>query len=754
MLGIERFDPYSLLDRLKLAKPLSYPSKVNADPSSLLSQIIEEMHAYEKAKYPSPPYDYQRVEIDLGGNRVTAIYTKYDGARLTEAQLADIEINAAKLRQLSLLAGVTNALLFSDHYLEVDRIKKANLFSIINQFVKKIKSKKSRTSDDMNIFVDELIRAIQLETGQPYQSILRKVRLAERYFIADYQPAIFVNETNEHGEVTTQLDVLLKNPLTQAQKKEFVKIHADHKPGWFLRLPRWERDWLLQRVLKLLADTPKWQAFASLYQSSAMSHIPGIQNIRRSVLIKKGRIISDSVKSGTHVPYEMPKSDCELQTNENADQVLSIMSSLAEENMNRMWPNIAIKPLLYVQSILSDTFAGGQDNRLANSQRNAVIAKSYLHSDSIVEAGNDPVNLLRIFAAESGFFSKNFSGRWKHTLRILQYAAKFIALAEDGVLTKEQANKLKQIKMFKAELELMHRNAQFTGLTRNFNAYKVVFTRLLVESMGGMVSTNCKSGKDRTGYDDLYGQAILIYLERYGVLPRYDEQGDNRRQFIEIFRRLFDARKLQALAANNTPGSFGLKDSARMLCRDIAEALGKSYQQSNALADMNKPSILKRDELKEAKELNAFSHPTEALIVKEVVARGNETNLLTKVERIKQACSGWRATEHYQTSKNKLASVVFSKKISPDVKVGFELLKNQIVTRDTEPLAYEAVIKSFFAVHPLNKRALLTAANLEIAEKIYQICKNMGAVNCRIKLLSGEDYCPAVAAMPFKSSLK
>ncbi|MHB1222072.1 MAG: hypothetical protein ACYC0J_08750, partial [Gammaproteobacteria bacterium] len=737
MFGVEQLNPLSLLDMLKLGVPAPRWSSA----SSLLNQIIEEMHHYEQAKYPNPPNEYKRVEISANGKKINAIYTKYNGTPLTDAQFIEAEVSAIKLRQLSLLAGVTNALLFSNQYLQVDAVKRANLFSLIHHFMKKIKAKKSFIEDDVNIFVDELVRCIQIETHQDYKVVLRQVRLAERYFVADYQPTIFVNETTEHGEVTTQLNISLKNPLTQAQKKELVKIHTDNKPAWFERLSLWERDWLIQRVPSLLSNQIQWEAFESLYQSSAMSHIPGVQNIRRSFIVKGERVISDSIKSGTYVPYKMPEIDRESQTNENADQVLDVMAVLAHENFNRAWPGISIKPLLYFQSILSDTVGGGQDNQLANIQKNAVSNKSYLHADFIVVTGNDPVNFLRLFAAESGFFSKEVSGRWDHNIRILQYANKFVSLASKCNLDQEQERKLKLIKMLKAELELMHRKTQFTGLARNFNAYKVAYTELLVEAMGGMVSTNCKSGKDRTGFDDLYRQAILIYTERYGMLPRYDDQGDNRQQFINIFVPLFNSNKLQELAAGNTPGSFGLKDSARMLCRDIVGVLGKSYQQSNQLADMNKPMILKRDELKESDELNAIAYrKSKAVMVKEDVASGKESNLLTKVDRIKKICVNWRATERYHGTKNQLSSVVFSKQIRPNIKVGFEVLQNEITTKDTDPIVYEAMIRTFFAIHPLNKKTLLTAANREVAEKIYEICESLGALAFRVNLLSGEKY--------------
>ena len=130
----------------------------------------------------------------------------------------------------------------------------------------------------------------------------------------------------------------------------------------------------------------------------------------------------------------------------------------------------------------------------------------------------------------------------------------------------------------------------------NFPAMKAALSEILVEAMGGAVSTNCKSGKDRTGFDELYRSSMLLYFKKYGKLPSvYDPKNDpkndsknNRKNFVDIFVQLFNTMKTQEGAATNTPGSFGLKDSAQMLCSDIVMALGDSYKNSNKRADLNK----------------------------------------------------------------------------------------------------------------------------------------------------------------------
>ncbi|MFJ1267498.1 hypothetical protein ACD661_02885 [Legionella lytica] len=593
-----------------------------------LDFVANKMKEYEEKKYPSPLYTHNKQPLALDGKHKDVTHVTYNGAAVNEPKyLSTFEDNSLIVRKLSVIAGILNALEFAnidDRFLGISN--EGQLKSILELLGEQLNIGGLLFPDKTNMdsFINQLVTLIAAKTNSTPKQIIGDIRTAERYFVADYKrDQILISEIKIDSERSVfQVDEYLGNQLTEAQKKEFVSIHVlpkDNRPLWFRGLSSWEQTWLLKQVPATLEES--WMDFESLSQSSAMSHIPGIQNARMNSLVtfdgKEYTLLSRSLKTGTMVPYELhvTKKDRGFYIKQTAEQVLGYLSQEVTLDSEQIWAGLDAngrpRPLVFVQSLLSDTMidrlVATADTRLTREQRRAIqeISLSGTFPDVTIVTGNDPMNFLRFGDALSGGLSKKFN-RWAHTDSIITYAKQFIAYLElqqsKNTLNTEQAARFILIKAAQQEI-INLRNDNFTGQSgeRNFVAFKAAYTSILVESMGGIVSTNCKSGKDRTGVEELYKNAMIYYYSIYGVLPKFDDQGVARKNFVDIFVLLFNSMKAQEAAAGNTPGSLGLKLDPTMLCLDIRAALKTTCDLSLTLANLNKPPLFIESETRSGK---------------------------------------------------------------------------------------------------------------------------------------------------------
>lgn len=574
---------------------------------SLLDQIKNEMRRQEVLKYPNPPYQCKLVPVAAGHINMLATYVYYDGSKLTDYQYDQMRTHSIVLRKLSILAGVVNAMHFSKTFLTNNTAQRAKLESRFMRLYIEAKKIPSRDeSSEMDEFIDTLRREIEGFTGKSEPEIIRQIRNAERYFVAEYnRNHILVNETVYQDKAIVQIDIPFRNNITDEQKKNLMLIHNEEKsrPGWFRSLPVWEQEWFFIHVPRSMNDD--WSGFISLFKSSAMPHMPGVNNGRVNYLLEKSDndnyvIMSTSIKIGSMVAYEEPAGSMTEETRLTAVQVMNQLLSQAKLLFDDAWKGINfppdIKPTIFISGLLSDTIGSSFDEKLMQIQKDVVqnLARNYNNANIIT--GNDPVNILRIAAVEGG--------RWHHTRQIIIQAQKLLHFFDSCKLelSADQRDRLELIRSARKELLVLSEMSNIPRIDRNMSAFKAAYTEILVEAMGGVVSTNCKSGKDRTGLDELYRHAMLLYFKRYKKLPGFTDSRQERQSFIEIFMTLFNSMKAQESAAANTPGSFGLNDKAKMLCGDLAVALGASYKCSGQRANMNKPTKFKKDEKVKDKE--------------------------------------------------------------------------------------------------------------------------------------------------------
>lgn len=586
---------------------------LSAQVQVLRKKIME----YEKKKYPARLYTYHREVAKVDGVKKDIIHVHYLGGDPTEEESLET-INAGIIvRKLNLISTVLYALDKLPSCFVMTNAKKAalekQLFAMVSDITdpgKALERGKNLTpAEEMDDFISQMITTINesLEPSVDHNEILRKIRNAERYFVAqNNKQRILVYESEINEQSLFQVDIPFGNKLSRDQKIEFTKIHRANadQPSWFKQLPEWEKVWFRQNVPQAIDGD--WTEFESLFQSSAMQHIPGLKNARYNHLVSikddEVTVLSKNFKTGTMVPYEMPLSFDELvdATKKTARQALGALRESVQENFEQVWGKMeGLKPLILVQSLLSDTTMGGSDNTLTKAQQRAIESIKHEFVDVHIVTGNEPENFLRLFARQD-------AKRWEYADQVIAYAHHFKEAIAGKDLTPEQIKRVLMIELALAELEKLTELISFTTPSdiitwRNYEAFKVAYISLLTEAMGGMVSTNCKSGKDRTGLDEIYRHAMTVYFEQYHELPSFSDSGENRQRFIDIFVALFNTMKSHEAAAANTPGSFGLKDDAKMLCKDISEALGSAYTLSNKRAAINKPPLFTADEAKQTK---------------------------------------------------------------------------------------------------------------------------------------------------------
>lgn len=443
--------------------------------------------------------------------------------------------------------------------------------------------------------------------------------------------------------------------LTQELKNEFSAIYDTPPPYWFSVLSEWEKEWLKERIPDPATKTMTFAAyeaaldqFATIFQSSAMENLPGIKNARTNYLIMKNdrgqfEIVSQSMKSSSFVPYEVPddqtsSSECLRLTCLNAEQVLREAEKQAEQRFNSKWGNLFEegesfpKPLILIETLLSDIATiAKSDLKLANLQNEAIdslIENNKLRSCDLFRLGDPTNNLGKAVEVQSlvlpqSIFAKRqspHSQRWKKIEELLLYAFRFRSMieakAQSQKLTPSQKRDLAILNEAILSLQRLETKRSFTS-SMNKRALKAAYTEILVEAMGGMVVSHCKSGKDRTGLDEIEKHALHIYQIRHGKLldpnvifdTKHPEYTATREKYTQIMLELLISQKIQVAAGRNALGSDGIKDneSSGILHTEVRKKGGQellSYEDASA----NKPPSFKKAEkdAKEARELLAM----------------------------------------------------------------------------------------------------------------------------------------------------
>lgn len=556
-------------------------------------QLIDKL---QLAKYPHPPFTCNQQIIEINDKKIPVTYIKAEGQiHLDDKQLHQVKVTSLLLRKVALAATLeAYATQHVENSVQLQAIRD-QLEKLVNKEIEK--ATKQATSSDVkldayketNEFINDLGNILNNNTQlKNHGEAVRKIKNYERYVLSEMNAGrVIINEstltTDKGTKNIIQMDIPLDAPLTKAQKDEYLRILSDNKPEWFKKLTPEEQGWYQERV-KRANDSPPdgWNNFAQkVYSTSAMQQSLELKNARKNYFFIDNKLQSESTKNATLNPIEVIKEERRALTLQNAEQLIETQIQTAQSHFRAHWGLSPEKPLpgkimIASQSLLSPLL-GKADDKMIEAQKEAIehYAKDNKYKDYQIVFGNDAVNIFR----------KLQTINWDYTEKVITYSKDLkTKLQDSGVKSDHPQLKL----MNEAIRQLDELKNSPNKSDRNKAAFKTALTSILIEASGGSVSTNCKSGKDRTGLEELYHHAMLTYYTMYDKLPGYNDGPQDRQKFIKIYTHLFNTLKIHESASGNTIGAFGIKDSAKMLCSDIAKALGANYTTSNSRANINK----------------------------------------------------------------------------------------------------------------------------------------------------------------------
>lgn len=641
------------------------------EAQSILRRMVQNLSVLERLQYLSPPWKFDRILAQTAEekNIVRIEYNTANSNALSDLHKQTFTKYSLAIRKLSILCGILTLLEYPGYLtydLKSKQAIKNDIAKLANEIAKNAHNTIKDPKGEIDNFTVELVKNIAKTSCIRKKDATRQIREAERYFIADYnQNNVLMVIIPYNNEQIIQLDVGLNHQLTEKQKQDYMQIHnQNNEPGWFKPLSSAEQAWYLKRIPKQLKPPREWHAFERLFKSSAMQHTPGIANARVNYLMCRDhegniQILSKSIKTASPVTYEMPPEEVKTHARRNTEQLIQIAKHIAQDNFNVLWGDffrkkkIEIKIPILFQSLLSaeiKKFNIGfieADQVLIDHQRLALVgvtldnAYEMMYHNSGTNAFALPeqrkkkeieedaeLKKLLVFShcfifnvlsalSEKSVVQSNVFCLFHHATQCIDVSFLHTIISQINTIepfTEKQKYSLKTIVLAVNELKKLSTTKAQMG--RNKAEYLIALKKILVEAMGGVVTNNCKSGKDRTGQSELYQNALtLVALANDGQFPSYADKSALRKQFCEILADLNMSTKHYKAAELNTLGSLGTKASSIAMIIDdeviITGDFSRFYGTFCRLATMNKPTIFVDDEARKAEELKRVEEKLE-----------------------------------------------------------------------------------------------------------------------------------------------
>jgi len=394
----------------------------------------------------------------------------------------------------------------------------------------------------------------------------------------------------------------IKPHLTELQKGMLIQIHNSSIPDWVKTLRNWEQKYLKTIIPERIDGD--WSGYEKVLPAT-LRRIPGLSNAtQRSFVFTDAQgstITKQGYRQGVPTAYAMPAIHYQTSAKENIRQMLEAIKSNVKQDFEDYWEltsgsrlqspvlllgllthkehGNALQKLIDTEILYSGVTLSGEENNTQRTQdkSTAIDSLQNSYSDITLLDLNIGVNIGRGWV--TGVPLDNFIANVERILAVIR-------------TEKPPLSQLLQTRATEADAAisaLKIHNGKTLKSGRNKDLFSAALCHYVTEKIGGSVITNCKSAKDRTGLEIIMADAIDIYVRIYGECPQYDENDTvKRKQFLDIFKAIFDSQHHQLIANDNSPGSQGIKDEG-MLDEDIIESLGKNYTLGKKIADLNKP---------------------------------------------------------------------------------------------------------------------------------------------------------------------
>lgn len=577
--------PEEILEIIRNKKEYKHEPITSKQSFEPLKKLEEKIDQLEKLKYPSPPYTCERFLTSINGEKRPVTYVTYHPEltpKDTQTQL-NIMANIAYLVRIETLAAST---LYSLQFWvpAPEKEKQEDIANLLNLLIKKqekiIEENKTDSIDTYqktHKFILEAAKLLAENLNISEKIALKHIKTFERYYLSQKQQPILVTEIIKGAKKNIQMDIVRGNTLTTKQQEEYLKINDKNKPKWFNKLSIPEQEWYKLQISN--------GNLKNLNFTSEMQQGSGLKNFRDHYLFSdiKDKItcLSKNTRLATIVPmYIKDTKERKSHSELNAEQLLDHLAKKSRKNIQEKWgKDTMIKPTVYVHSLLSPLrfdLKLGPDTKMTEMQLNALnkMRKNEKYSDINIVVGNDPLNFLRFLSAKNQ--------GWNATDKLIEQAN--IIFKDVISPTEQQTKNIMLMKATIAQLENL-KGLPFSNKS-NRRVWKAALEEILVEAMGGEVSANCKSGKDRTGLLEIIKNAMVLHYQTHEKLPAFPATDD----FLTIFKELYESCKIHESAALNAPGAFGIKDkkASKVLDKVLFTILGLSYSASDSRANLNK----------------------------------------------------------------------------------------------------------------------------------------------------------------------
>lgn len=501
-----------------------------------------------------------------------------------------------------------------------------------------------------------LLSAIAKHTDKSVKELSVYLDIAESLYTWDTrkkQTTCTISTITAAGKTLTyiQINEPIHN-LTKDQVEEYLKIYTAASSEWFKELPEFAQEYFKAKFSDFKSFAGK-----SLNQStiddfnklaatipSNLRYNPGVANFMKhtcEIYDVDGNLISSSSSFSSSTPAPIKVKDRATQ------------KQLTLQNIEQYATQLQPKQPLLVQSLLSPLF-GDTIWQKFTSENTTLYTE--LNEDAVTELERSkkrtgsvlytilPINNFRKYPISRNNDNKKLTAIVKLIKLFLEHenltlANKFPAhffdvinidsfkvgdknahlltrlvtecskiskglkqQLESAVNPAEKKTISDQILLYQSLIALIELNAagKYKDFNRDENMFRSTLELILMDKLGGIGATSCKSGKDRAGLVELLFDVIGVYFYIYGEIPRPDDfknHPEKRRHYVDIFSDLFLANHYPALSAANSPHSFGLKSIKGILPKDILKAITKKcpgcLAAHHALAALNKVTTKK-----------------------------------------------------------------------------------------------------------------------------------------------------------------
>jgi hypothetical protein len=411
-----------------------------------------------------------------------------------------------------------------------------------------------------------------------------------------YRPNKRVTRSVINDQSVIQVETLLHNPLTPKQKNELLKIHnsdLDTQPDWFKKMPVWAQTRLKSIIPE--NDSGDWTAYEKTIPAT-LRYLPGEANATKHELFINNVLCGTAYKQGVPTPYDMPLSDQQEHATHNIKQMLGAREKdrvkafkqywgLTDDSLNKDCPVLLCGLLTPMQQggALTVVIDGLGLSKKENNTR--FVQQKTTGLDTIKSSNqeetiqyfdlNVPINNLAASTPVS--IDENYVAHAKQLYESLESPIK---------VNLDLAIYRKREKL-RASIEALEQHDALPKIGgRNKNLYTAALYDLTTRHMGGVSTGNCKSSKDRKGVELMMADAMEVYYACYQKFPSYNDEGQDRQNFVTICADLYKSGHQLLIAHDNSPGSPGIKDDD-LLDKDLVLALGDFYSTSEAVANNN-----------------------------------------------------------------------------------------------------------------------------------------------------------------------